>query len=239
MAFLVLLVSCEQYDHDIGTPVENKLSGEEIFKSIFFGYGNMVNKISILEKQSHSIKSFSKEEIKEFENNMKILITEIEFNSPNFFDSFKFKITSNKHQLIEEAIYEGTKEIMNNIHVVIPNFDEIITTVQDDIKHGRIEIDNDDIKKYALQFKNSKYDDLLDKNIISSKGQLACSWVLACALAVVLYAAVAVHNTVAVAANFYLVFALWGPKISKPEKIAPEDTLREEMLVEEIANIQW
>ena len=242
MAFLVLFVSCEQYDDDIfnDSIKTNQVTGKELFKSIFFGYGSIGGQISILEKKSSSIKRFSKEETQEFEKNMETLLTEIELNSPDFFNFFELKIVSNNHQLIEEAIYEGTKEIVDNIHVIIPNFNEIVSTVEDDIKQGRIEInDNDDIERYAAQLENSKYDDLLDKNMISSKGQMVCTWVLACALAVALYAAVAVHNTLAVAANIYLVFALWGPKLSKPVFISPNDTLREEMLIQEIANIEW
>ena len=186
MAFLVLFVSCEQYDDDIfnDSIKTNQVTGKELFKSIFFGYGSIGGQISILEKKSSSIKRFSKEETQEFEKNMETLLTEIELNSPDFFNFFELKIVSNNHQLIEEAIYEGTKEIVDNIHVIIPNFNEIVSTVEDDIKQGRIEInDNDDIERYAAQLENSKYDDLLDKNMISSKGQMVCTWVLACALA--------------------------------------------------------
>lgn len=247
MAFLVLFVSCEQYnDYDnISVPVENKLTGKEIFKSLFFGNGNLVNKISVLEKQSQ-LENFSNEEIIEFEKNMKILLSEIELNSPNFFSSFESKITSNQHQLIEEAINEGTKEVLNNVHVIIPNFSEILSTVQDDIKQNNMSFDTS-IETSAIELKSSKYDDLLDKNIVSSSNELGCTLILACALAVALYAVVAVHNTVAVAANVYLVFALWGPSLDKHKGDGGsssfvddvDDTLREEMLVEEIANIQW
>jgi len=68
MAFLVLFVSCEQYDDDIfnDSIKTNQVTGKELFKSIFFGYGSIGGQISILEKKSSSIKRFSKEETQEF-----------------------------------------------------------------------------------------------------------------------------------------------------------------------------
>ena len=49
MAFLVLFMSCQQYDDDIvNDSIKTDLvTGKELFKSIFFGYGSISDKISV------------------------------------------------------------------------------------------------------------------------------------------------------------------------------------------------
>lgn len=250
MAFLVLFISCEQYDDNIATPVESKLNGEEIFKSIFFGIGELSNRTILLSQISEIVDELNSEQKNEYLSNIEVLTKVINVNDPNFFPSFEQSIKSNNHLYVKNAIEEGTLAIKNNLQSIVPNFREILSVVKADIRDGKIEINNnDDIETYASLLKNSKYDDLLDKNIISSKGQMACALIV-CAIAVAFYAAVAVHNTVAVAANVYLVLALWGPSLDKYKGGGGDDnnppgfegyssTLKGEMLIDEIANIGW
>jgi len=242
IAFLVLFVSCEQYDDSIAIPVESKLSGEEIFKSIFFGIGEFSNRTILLSQISGSVNKFNSEQKNEYLSNIDALIKAINTNDPFFFSSFEQSIKSNNHHYVKTAIEKGSIEIKNNLSSIVPNFENIITNLEDKIQSETMNLDTaEDVKEFAQEFKKSEYDILLKQNMIEGE-QAACTLFLACALAVALYAVVAVHNTVAVAANVYLVLALWGPSLDKggvgPEESSTYD-LREEMLVEEIANIEW
>ena len=74
MAFLVLFVSCEQYDDDIfnDSIKTNQVTGKELFKSIFFGYGSIGGQISILEKNHLQLNVFQKKKHKNLKKTWKL-----------------------------------------------------------------------------------------------------------------------------------------------------------------------
>lgn len=248
MAFLVLFVSCEQYGDGVETPVESKLSGEEIFKSIFFGTGEFSNRTILLSQISESVNKLNSEQKNEYLSNIDVLTKAINVNNPKFFSSFEQSIKSNNHHYVKSAIEKGSIEIKNNLPSIVPNFENVITNLEDRIQSETMNFDTaEDVKEFAQEFKKSEYDILLKQNMIEGD-QAACTLFLACALAVALYAVVAVHNTAAVAANVYLVFALWGPSLDKhkgggevgsPPDREDHEILSEEMLIQEIASIEW
>lgn len=242
-AFLILFVSCEQYDSSIDDNLAiNRSSGEELFKGVFFGFGDFAKNINIFKNQKNNINDLSDIQKLEIETDIEKLISEINKNNPAFFNSFKNNIISNNHRKIEVSLAEGSFEIMENIKVIIPEFDEIFSVVEDKIKNQKDDLKTEkDINNFIEKIQKTEYDNLLDENIISNEKSL-CSWAIAC----VLYFVLAVHNQVAVASNIavaitiYLWVALWGPALDSYERVSSaKSTLKKEMLIEEIANVKW
>lgn len=233
MAFLVLFVSCEQYDE---TPIDKDFSAKDVFKSVMFGTGEFALNLSIFDAQQKSVENIEIAQKEEMLKNIDLLVDAIETDNPNYFNTFKKKIKSKNYNEIQLAIKEGGKYIENNLKAIIPDYEAFYQNVKSDIANKKDDFKTiEDVDNYVSSLQSSN-NELLHKNMITSESALIpCTWAIAC----VVYFVLAAHNTVAVAANVYLVFALWGPKLSKPGKIALEDNLREEMLVEEIANIQW
>lgn len=233
MGFLVLFVSCEQYDE---TPIDKDFSAKDVFKSVMFGTGEFALNLSIFDAQQKSVENIEIAQKEEMLKNIDLLVDAIETDNPNYFNTFKKKIKSKNYNEIQLAIKEGGKYIENNLKAIIPDYEAFYQNVKSDIANKKDDFKTiEDVDNYVSSLQSSN-NELLHKNMITSESALIpCTWAIAC----VVYFVLAAHNTVAVAANVYLVFALWGPKLSKPEKIALEDNLREEMLVEEIANIQW
>lgn len=252
MAFLVLFVSCEQYDEIIiATPVENKLSGEELFKSIFFGVDKPIENISILERQRSFMSKIDKDQKEMLIKNINKLMSEINNNAPLFFQDFKKKLTSNSHYDVEQALNGGSFILRENLKSLIPNFDEMISEIEMNINKKEIISTYKNLDEYANELKRQYYDDLLQKNIISDTVGAVPFWAIVLAIYFLLF----VHNHAAVAAGIYLTFAYWGPKLDQVKKddveiltgisfsdIGPPDenwALYREMLIDELANKSW
>lgn len=251
MALLVIFISCEQYDTYNISSNENQFNGEEIFKSIFFGMGKFSNQTTLLGQISESVNDLDSKQMNEYTSNIETLIEEIKENSPGFLHSFESMITSNNHHSVKIAIEEGSIEIRNNLAKIVPNFESFIAKLKTKISSENLDFKNiNDAEKFAQEFKDSEYDILLKQNMVVGpvEPEGACTLFLACAVAVVLYFAVAVHNTAAVAANIYFTFALWGPSLDSHKKDGGRSreihsrsdiNLRGEMLIDEIANYKW
>lgn len=235
MGLLLMFVSCNQYD-DLS--LNKDYSAKDVFKSVIFGTGEFAKNISIFNEQSKSIERLDINQKDKMLNNIELLVTAIENENPSFFNSFKRKIKSGNHNEINSAIEEAGKVIENNLKVIIPNYESILKNIKSDIVKNQDNFQTTEgINNYVNNFKN-KNNELLNKNIITNDDATLspCTWAIAC----VVYFVLAAHNTVAVAANVYLVFALWGWKLSKPNlKQAESDTLKSEILVQEIASIKW
>lgn len=255
LGFLVLFVSCEQYDESIiATPVENKLSGEELFKSVFFGTGHSLDNVSVLERQREFISKIENSQKHIFNENIDKLIKVIEEDFPLFFNSFKQEIMSGDHYRVESSLDEGAMMLRESVSKLVPNFEDILSEVKRDVSSYA---DNNyrSEKEIPINFQIDKYDNLLSDNMLSDSKNAACSIIFFCAIAIVFYAAVAVHNHAAIAGGIVLFFAYWGANLEKVKKddveiltgisfsdIGPPDenwALYREMLIDELANKSW
>ena len=247
MASVLMLASCTQYDarnQEIGEV--QTITGEDLFKSIYFGVGDVTNQITLLSEVSASLNSLTKEQKTEYLYNIDILIAEIQTSSPQFFVRFEQQIKSKDHIAIQSAIQEGSLMIRENLSAISPITETAIVELEAKISSnsGKFE-STQEIMGFAEEFNQTEYASLLKQNMIAGEAE-ACTLFLGCAIAVALYFAAAVHNTAAVAANVYLTFALWGPSLDnyKDAEISPEGkrsmtSLKSEMIVAEIAGIEW
>jgi hypothetical protein len=255
----LLFASCSQYDNNqVGkensTTEETAkavVSGEDLFKSIFFGIGEFANNIPQLKSKIALNDGLTKDKKKDVEGKMDILTSEIAKNDPNFFNEFKTKILSGNHQDIKYAMEEGSHMLQKNIEIIFPEFNKVFKKVKKDINSGKLKFnEKENFKTYVNTFQkafdNGDYDKLLNENMISTnktEESTACSWALGC----VVYVALAVHNTIAVTALIYFQFAFWGPSASsggggrvdeEPFRSPHDAELKTEMLINEIADYQ-
>jgi hypothetical protein len=241
MSFLMLFASCSQHDDNLG--VDNSISkytGKDLYKSVFFAYGDFASKIDTYNGNVSSLENLSTTQKTEFEQSVSNLMKSIELSNPNFFNDFKKAISSKNHLKIENAIKDGGEQLYNHLEVLYPNFDKVIDKVKEDYESGKI-ITDGKIDKRKLEFNSDEYLSLLNENMITSKSNkaMACSWVLVC----VAYFVLAVHNQVAltfnVAAAATVAVAVAIKVKIKVDKIDDsEDELAFEILVNDIATIE-
>lgn len=248
---LILFTSCNQYDDNLlnsnvdsnkNTFEYNRIinNDSDLFESIFFTSGSFAKEISLFQHQVSAFESLNEEQKAGMKEDINLIVEAIKKKKPDFFKNFNEKIKSNDHYLIDIAIEQGSREILDNIKIIVPDFDQIYEKVESDITNGRTEFNTDEeVKNYIKEFEESEYSDLLTDNMITNR-KAACSLFLGCAIAVALYFVIVVHNSAAVAANIYLIFALWGWKIDSPSKNSNiQSLLMKEILIDEIANKNW
>jgi len=250
-----LFVSCSTDNGTDNSKTEQMLQGVTnetgigIFKSIFFGVGDLANNIPQLKSQVQLTNGLAFDKREEVLEKLNILVGEITIKYPSFFENFKKQITSGEQLKIKVAIEQGSMMIKENIEIIFPEFKKVFKKVKTDINTGKLKFNendnfNDYVETFQKSFNNGEYDNLLKENMISdNKEQLIpCTWAVAC----VAYFALAVHNTVAVTALIYFKFAFWGPSIVKIDKKNQvvgtdrptndmEDNLKTETLINEIA----
>lgn len=257
LSMSLMFVSCSQYDSDFKQTNSNVKSdqmlqrmtnetGIDIFKSIFFGVGDLANNIHQLNSQVELTNGLAIDKRVEVLEKLNILIAEISFKYPSFFENFKKQITSGEQLKIKVAIEQGSMMIKENIEIIFPEFKKVFKKVKSDINTGKLEFNendnfNDYVETFQKAFDNGEYDNLLKENMISDNQEqlIPCTWAVAC----VAYFALAVHNTVAVTALIYFKFAFWGPSIDKKNQVVGtdrptndmEDNLKTETLINEIA----
>ena len=257
----LLYVSCSQYTGNnlnqteesspniLSRQVNKSDTGIELFKSIFFGMGDLANNINQLKGQAQLANELTNERKAEVLGKINILIKKIDNQNPNFFDNFRTKIISGNHEQVRIAIEEAGTLLKENIEVILPNFKKVYNKVKSDLNNGNLRIgENDNFDEYISKYDNAsqkgEFDNLLNDNMISDSDAsiIPCSWAIVCAA----YFALAVHNTVGVVALIYFKAAFWGPSISNSRTRGDgdrltrpvsgiDDSLRTETLINEIA----
>ncbi|MCX2585655.1 MULTISPECIES: hypothetical protein [unclassified Pedobacter] len=231
LLFFAVISSCskdkQSKDGDMSTQ-----TGEQLFEGIYFGYGKFAKSLSIHKELIDVVEKFTPEQKKISESNFRKLEESIKASKPNYFNDFKLSLMTRNHQVIAIAVNQGFSLINDNIRVIFPKMDRIINSIKDDIKKGKLTSANFNSEKKLSLLKNKQLavinKDLIHQNMISSESEpeplsldvddplVACSWAVVC----VYYAALAIHNTVAITANVavalsvYLKVGFWGPNIS-------------------------
>lgn len=235
MAFLVLFISCEQYDD---SPVESKLkySGEEIFKGLFLYQDNEISEnISFLSDYSGKINSFGENsEIKQLLKEMsEISATYIKVKYPNFF------------QELEAAIYsDNLFEIQDKLNKSVVIIEQSLLShdkYRDGMKLGKIVSEDVDlmteIQKLDLSTNEgiSKLGDLLRNFSNDSLKFSHRSAVFFAAVVAVAYIAVVAVSFVVAAYSVVTKAAYWDPT-DDDDGDGGEQSIMMEMTVVEISN---
>jgi|GEM_PF-1283747 len=239
LAISMLFVSCHQSieevlndseTNSVSTEFQKRLSneytGEELFQSIFFGYGEFADKINMYNEIERT-----EEEIQKFSERFTTFAEKLKEENPNYFEIFKTIIFSDDNIEIQKNVELGYNKIYENLEILLPELLPLIESLQED--EDIITFNNqENITQENFDYLEDKYRNFLnDDYLISPNG---CTWGLACvagvALAVVVWLAV------------YYKKALWGPKLDKPndrKKITfdiSDSELKFELFIQDIAN---
>ena len=232
---MVLFTSCTQKEET--AEMQNAmLSGQELYKSVFFADGEFATNIKSYESSINAISSLTANQKKQFDKDVAELLSVIEKDSPDFFDNFKTAMLSKDHREIEKALMDGGEKMFMSLQVTNSNVDEVVEKIQADFASGVISTDGK-IDQEKLDGQTQEYQDLLNQNMVSAEDEveaLPCTFALTCVLAV----ALAIHNTVAItsALAVAITLATWLA-ITFSEQPNVDTPLAFEMLVHEIAMI--
>lgn len=216
-------------------------SGEELFKSVFFAYGDFAKHISMHHDIIAKISAAPADQHDAFLARFDHFAKAVKENNPIYFEKFKTDILSGDNATIQNAIKYGSISIYENVGILMPELQPVITKLEEDQEIDDMVAAGGEITQDELDILNEKYQRFLSDNYQMEPA--ACSWAVAC----VLYAALAVHNTVALTANLavagaiavYLGVKWWGPKLDSPKRgksLMNQDILKFEMFVQEIAD---
>ncbi|MCF6348304.1 MAG: hypothetical protein L3J20_08405 [Flavobacteriaceae bacterium] len=104
-SFLILFVSCSQYDGSNNSDLNSKeISGEELFKGVFFGNGTIASKLANYKDYENLKTQFTSEQKTAFIKLQNDLITYINNNSPEYFVSFKNAINTGNQIIIRQPL---------------------------------------------------------------------------------------------------------------------------------------
>ncbi|MGC6479432.1 MAG: hypothetical protein ACON42_03535 [Flavobacteriaceae bacterium] len=109
MTFLVLFVSCEQYDI-VDEQLSLELYGEEYFKGIFFATGKVAEKVPSISNSFsfYELQKLNEDDSMEYHRKMEDIINEISKNDPDYFDEFLTSLKSRNHLTIQDALVKGS-----------------------------------------------------------------------------------------------------------------------------------
>lgn len=213
MAFLVLFISCEQYDSNMTISESNlKLSieptGEELFQGLFFFGNNLSEKIDVI-SGSESFYRYNndiefKKEMDKLNSN---IVEQINKEDKYFFENFKSLVTSGEHLKVKEAYKLASIHIFNTL----PKLEQF-----KDYDFERFEKLNitDYVDEKGNLIENEKLAELFPKDEYAQDSRVVCGLAIVCVLAVVAISYVVAVQVAAVAwvAAVFAAVALWSDK---------------------------
>jgi hypothetical protein len=220
----------------------DRYSGEELFKSVYFAYGNFARTIPSYRELVASIEEASPEQHRIFNERYARFVNSVSRRNPEFFRRFKEGILSGDHARIRDTFVSGADMIYDNIEIISPELIPLIEEFKNDEELKALSARDADITQEDIDYINTKYERFLSENY--QLEVMACSWAVAC----VAYFALAVHNTVGVTVNIaavaaiYFKVALWGPKLDSHKKgkiishSVERNALQFEMFIQEVAD---
>lgn len=117
-AFLILFVSCTQYDEGV-TIIEKNYSGEELFRGIYFSDGEIAQRIPSLKFNNNMIADLSIEQKLELDKFQSQIVEHLKGIDPNYFENFKHTITSNDIYKIEKHLEMVSRDIASYVEILL------------------------------------------------------------------------------------------------------------------------
>lgn len=219
MAFLILFISCEQYDYELpideaNYPLSNKLghksfaemTGEDLFQGLFFFGNDLSKQIDII---SRSESFYRYENDIEFKTEMDKLnfdiVEQINMVDEYFFENFKSLITSGEHLKVREAYKLASIHIFN----ALPKLEQFEDYDFERFEHLDIE---DYIDEEGNLIENEELAQLFPIEEWGVKSQMSCGIAIVCVLAVLAISYVVAVQVAAVAwvAAVFAAVAFWS-----------------------------
>jgi SdpC family antimicrobial peptide len=226
-------ISCQKEKRTIDAA--ETISGEEIFKGIYFANGSFANDLSTQRSKHELYASLDQSAREELEKKIELVVDLIHKEFPTFFNDFKKKISSHNHFLVKEALSEGAKHIAENFEKAFPEMIPLAEKIHEDIKNHVITTDGR-VDPAKIELQKNEYDKLLSNNMItSSSPKRICTIGLVC----VFYIALAVHSYAAVSTVAAVAIMTWSYVAFIPDIDIRQggDPLEFEMMVDELVKL--
>lgn len=188
LAFLILFVSCEQYDSSIDDNLAiNRSSGEELFKGIFFGNGNVAQKLSNFKDFEDLKAQFTNEQKNAFLKLQNDLIVHINEKNSKYFKNFENAINTGNQVIIRNEL-DSSKEFLKNAvqELTNLNYSEIEKEISMQKANFNIDLDKIETLKSKLILKG------YNPGNYENKEACVAIWAVAVVVAVALWVAVVV-----------------------------------------------
>ncbi len=138
-AFIILPTGCT--DH--GPAITKTVSGEELFRGLFFLQGETADVITLFKKTKSNVPFESDPVVKvQYNEIIDEVVNVIKKNNPQFFSGFKRSIQSNDHLEVKKALTQGS-EVMHYSLLEAPTVAKILSgcpwiwSVGKNIRFGR------------------------------------------------------------------------------------------------------
>jgi len=200
----------------------SEYTGEELFQSIFFGYGEFAEKINMYNEVKRT-----EEEIQKFTGRFVSFAEKIREEEPNYFDDFKTTIFSGDNVEIQKYVELGYDKIYENIEILLPEVLPLIESLQEDEDIIAMN-EQENITQEDFSYLEDKYRNFLNEDYQNSPN--GCSLNFACVVNVAI--AVAVWLVVYLSEHF------WGPRLEhgKITFDLSDSELKFELFIQDIAN---
>lgn len=242
LAASLLFVSCSQYDDNLsdGNRLQDKYSGEEIFKGLFFFQNNISENVPLLKTMKESLDKMKNHE------DITLALTDISNTTvafinkkhPNFFNELKTVLKSGNRfeieeklskasSLIEQALFSSSKyNAALKFGKSIASNNELMNKIMDiDItsQTGQEQF-NSLLKDYSKSYDTGK--------------EIGVVTLVAAALAAV-YAGILAVSIAIAAYSLVVKVAYWDPTevMYEGNKIFKENSIKHEILINEIAHL--
>lgn len=216
----MLFAGCNQDGYIQNINESNNLTGEEIFKGIFFQEGDFVNMVkSISDIKSHETK-LSKEMQLEKQLLIEDVISNVNRIEPTFFDNFKDRIKGGDYIEIENAIKNGSDILLKGI-IMSPKYGILAREameLSDSVDFSKFDPSNESDLKMLQEY--LQQDDVAFSPVALALFVVVAVAVWEAAIVINVLAAVTFHHTV------------WGTDFKSMHK----ESLTKEYLIIDICN---
>jgi hypothetical protein len=237
MALVLLFVSTSCQTESSFTSNEEKLTGQDIFKGVFFAQGEFANRLSMQSEKHQQYLQLDVEQQEQIQNQVDELVQLIETQNPEFFSEFKRKMLSRNHLLVREGLFAGAEALSSHLYAAFPEIQPVADQIKEDLRNGVIGNGGQiDLEKFNNR--KPEYEKLLTNNMITESARTKVCGPWGCALAVYLavvvhsYAAITVVAAVVIMTANYIAFSDL-PLVEN----RTADPLELEMLINEIASL--
>ena len=168
---VMLFTSCNKFHYQDIT--ENNVTltraqisnytGEDLFKSIFFGLGEFGQNIELLETNAEYVSRLNPGMRAEYTLAINTFIESLVGMDQNFFNEFESQIKSGEHNEIERALKEGSQLIFDNLDLLFPDLQSKVEDLENYTIMQNLSLSTlDELNEYISEIQSDEFlEDLL------------------------------------------------------------------------------
>lgn len=137
LSILLLYTSCQQPESEVFVDVEadTKISGEDLFRSVVFGDGDLADNLSSLESVS-TVDEMTKDDLIEYRKLQEDAIAYLIQDNPEYFENFQSQLYSGNAIMISGAITQASVDLSPWLNRVMDPYDLTVADVRNEVALG-------------------------------------------------------------------------------------------------------